>query len=68
MRPVSMFSLRSICAAALFALCLSTFPALAADPPSSDAVQQSLDKIADRKLPDAEQKALQQVLDRKSVV
>ncbi|RMQ07392.1 putative Potassium efflux system protein KefA [Pseudomonas viridiflava] len=64
MRPVSMFSLRSICAAALFALCLSTFPALAADPPSSDAVQQSLDKIADRKLPDAEQKALQQVLEQ----
>lgn len=59
-----MFSLRSICAAALFALCLSTFPALAADPPSSDAVQQSLDKIADRKLPDAEQKALQQVLEQ----
>ncbi|EPN08609.1 hypothetical protein A249_11882, partial [Pseudomonas syringae pv. actinidiae ICMP 18804] len=37
-----MFSLRSICAAALFALCLSTFPALAAEPPTRDAVQQSL--------------------------
>ena len=59
-----MFSLRSICAAALFALCLSTFPALAADPPTAQAVQQSLDKIADRKLSDADQKALQQVLEQ----
>lgn len=38
--------------------------ALAADPPSRDTVQQSLDKIADRKLSETDQKALQQVLEQ----
>ena len=60
-----MFSLRAFFAITLLGLCLSTFPALAADPPVSAAtVQQSLDKIAERKLPDADQKALQQVLEQ----
>ncbi|MCV4340151.1 mechanosensitive channel MscK [Pseudomonas capsici] len=59
-----MFSLRAFFAVTLLGLCLSTFPALAADPPTSAAVQQSLDKIADRKLPEADQKALQQVLEQ----
>ncbi|MCO8162630.1 mechanosensitive channel MscK [Pseudomonas sp. 21LCFQ02] len=60
-----MFSLRAFLAAALLGLCLShSFTALAADPPNRDSVQQSLDKIAERKLPDADQKALQQVLEQ----
>ncbi|WP_268801023.1 mechanosensitive channel MscK [Pseudomonas huanghezhanensis] len=61
-----MFSLRTFIASTLLGFCLSSFPALAADkpPPTPESVQQSLDKIADRKLPDAEQKALQQVLEQ----
>lgn len=59
-----MLPLRTFLTALLFGLCLSTFPALAADPPSRDSVQQSLDKIADRKLADADQKALQAVLEQ----
>jgi potassium efflux system protein len=61
-----MFSLRTFLASALLGLCLSNVPAFAADtlPPSSDAVQQSLDKIADRKLSADDQKALQQVLEQ----
>jgi len=59
-----MLPLRTFFAAILLGLCLSSFPALAADPPSRDAVQQSLDKIGDRKLPDADQKALQQTLEQ----
>ena len=59
-----MSPLRTLFAAFLIGLCLSSAPALAADPPSSESVQQSLDKIADRKLPDADQKALQQVLEQ----
>ena len=59
-----MFSLRNVFASALLGLCLSCVPALAADTPplSSEAVQRSLDKIADRKLSADDQKALQQVL------
>ncbi|WP_342653857.1 mechanosensitive channel MscK [Pseudomonas sp. F3-2] len=61
-----MFTLRTFFASALLGLCLSSVPALAADtpPPSSEAVQQSLDKIADRKLSADDQKALQQVLEQ----
>ncbi|MEG5265474.1 mechanosensitive channel MscK [Pseudomonas sp. JDS28PS106] len=61
-----MFSLRAFLAVTLLGLCLSTTPAMAADtaPPTSASVQQSLDKIADRKLPEADQKALQQVLEQ----
>jgi potassium efflux system protein len=61
-----MFSLRNVFASALLGLCLSCVPALAADTPplSSEAVQRSLDKIADRKLSADDQKALQQVLEQ----
>lgn len=61
-----MFSLRAFLAVTLLGLCLSTTPAMAADtaPPTSASVQQSLDKITDRKLPEADQKALQQVLEQ----
>lgn len=61
-----MFSLRTFIASTLLGFCLSSVPVLAADtpPPTSDSVQQSLDKIADRKLADADQKALQQVLEQ----
>lgn len=54
--------LRSVSLAALLGLSLSVGVLQAAEPPTSESVQQSLDKIADRKLPDADQKALQQVL------
>ena len=51
--------------AALLGLCLSvSFASLAAESPAIDSVQSSLDKIAERKLPEAEQKALQQVLEQ----
>ena len=59
-----MLNLRTFFVAALLGLCLSTVPAQAAEPPTRSAVQQSLDKIAERKLPDADQKALQQVLEQ----
>jgi len=59
-----MLSLRNFVVAALLGFCLSTVPAMAAEPPTSEAVQQSLDKIADRKLSDVDQKALQQVLEQ----
>ena len=54
--------LRTLFATALLSLCLSLGAVQAAEPPSSEAVQRSLDKIADRKLPEADQKALQAVL------
>ena len=47
---------------ALLGLSLSVGTLQAAEPPSPESVQQSLDKIADRKLPEADQKALQSVL------
>lgn len=59
-----MLNLRTFFVAALLGLCLSTVPAQAAEPPTRSAVQQSLDKIAERKLPDADQKALQKVLEQ----
>ncbi|WP_287813935.1 mechanosensitive channel MscK, partial [Pseudomonas sp.] len=57
-------SLRSFFSAALLGLCLTVTAVQAADPPTSEAVQQSIDKIAERKLSDADQKALQQVLEQ----
>ena len=58
-------SLRASLRAALFGLCLSfSFTTLAAEAPTTASIQSSLDKIAERKLPEAEQKALQQVLEQ----
>ncbi|WP_397450268.1 mechanosensitive channel MscK [Pseudomonas sp. NA-150] len=59
-----MLTLRTLFASALLGLCLSFVPVHAAEPPTSKAVQQSLTKIADRKLNDADQKSLQQVLEQ----
>ncbi|HEY0290048.1 MAG TPA: mechanosensitive channel MscK [Pseudomonas sp.] len=61
-----MFSLRTFIASTLLGFCLFSVPVLAADTPvpTADSVQQSLDKIGDRKLADADQKALQQVLEQ----
>lgn len=56
--------MRNFLSAALLGLCLVVAGVQAADPVNRDAVQQSLDKIADRKLPEADQKALQQVLEQ----
>ena len=55
-----MLTLRTFFVAALLGLCLSIVPVQAAEPPTRSDVQQSLDKIADRKLADADQKILQQ--------
>ncbi len=57
-------SLRTVVSAALLGLCLSLSFAQAAEPPTTASVQHSLDKIAERKLPEADQKALQQVLEQ----
>lgn len=57
-----MSSLRSLLFMVLVGLSLSVGPLQAAEPPSRESVQTSLDKIADRKLPEADQKALQSVL------
>ncbi|MGO3031188.1 mechanosensitive channel MscK [Pseudomonas helleri] len=57
-------TLRTFFATVLLGLSLSVGPVHAGDPPSAEAVQLSLDKIADRKLPDADQKALQTVLEQ----
>ncbi|WP_248805697.1 mechanosensitive channel MscK [Pseudomonas sp. MWU13-2100] len=57
-----MSSLRTFLAIALLGLSLSVGALQAAEPPTRASVQQSLDKIADRKLADADQKALQAVL------
>ena len=57
-------TLRTFFATALLGLSLSVGMLQAAEPPAPEAVQQSLDKIADRKLPDADQKALQAVLEQ----
>lgn len=55
-------TLRTFIATVLLGLGLCVGTLHAAEPPTAGAVQQSLDKIADRKLPDADQKALQAVL------
>jgi len=58
-----MSTLRTFIATALLGLSLSVGALHAAEqPPSAESVQQSLDKIAARKLPEADQKALQVVL------
>ncbi|MFB4392655.1 MULTISPECIES: mechanosensitive channel MscK [unclassified Pseudomonas] len=58
-------SLRVSLRVALLGLCLSlSFATLAAEAPTTASIQSSLDKIAERKLPEAEQKALQQVLEQ----
>src|SRR5471030_3478571 len=57
-----MSSLRTFLVMALLGLSLSVGALQAAEPPTSQSVQQSLDRIADRKLADADQKALQAVL------
>ncbi|UMZ12600.1 mechanosensitive channel MscK [Pseudomonas sp. MPFS] len=55
-------TLRKIFAIALLGLSLSVGAAQGGEPPSAEAVQQSLDKIAERKLSEADQKALQTLL------
>ncbi|HEK1683884.1 TPA: mechanosensitive channel MscK [Pseudomonas putida] len=58
-------SLRVYARAALLGLCFSlSFAAVAAEVPATPGIQNSLDKIAERKLPEPEQKALQQVLEQ----
>ena len=57
-------TLRTLFATVLLGLSLCVGPLQAAEPPTTESVQQSLDKIADRKLPDADQKALQAVLEK----
>ncbi|NBA93990.1 mechanosensitive channel MscK [Pseudomonas sp. R5(2019)] len=57
-------TLLNIIGAALLGLCASVASVQAAEPPTSSAVQNSLDKIAERKLPEADQKALQGVLEQ----
>jgi potassium efflux system protein len=56
--------LRSIVITALLGLCLSVSALQAAEGPTQDSIQQSLDKIAERKLGDVDQKALRQVLEQ----
>lgn len=56
--------LRPYLAAALLGFCLLSAGQVAAEPLTRAAVQQSLDGLADRKLPEAEQKALQQTLEQ----
>nr|WP_298148100.1 mechanosensitive channel MscK [uncultured Pseudomonas sp.] len=60
-------SLRIRLATALFALCLSTLPlsvVQAAESPNSADVQRSLEKLAERNLPEAEAQALKQTLEK----
>ncbi|MBU3059894.1 mechanosensitive channel MscK [Pseudomonas indica] len=57
-------SLRSLLLAALLGLCLTTPGLHAAEAPSRENVQRSLDGLADRKLPEADQKAVQQTLEQ----
>ena len=57
-------SLRSLLLAALLGLCLTTSGLHAAEAPSRENVQRSLDGLADRKLPEADQKAVQQTLEQ----
>ena len=58
--PLSRLSLVAI----LFALCLGIPQVFAEEPPQAESVQQSLDSLADRKLPEAEQLALKQTLEQ----
>ena len=54
--------LRTFLATALLGLTLCVGSVYAADAPSAEAIQQTLDKLPDRKLPDADMKALQAIL------
>jgi len=56
--------LRTLMLATLLGLPVSGQPAFAADLPTGAQVQQNLDSLAARKLPEAEQKALQTVLEQ----
>jgi potassium efflux system protein len=62
MIPMPFF--RSLLLATLLGFSLAGQPVLAADAPTSAQVQQSLDTLAERKLPEAEQKALQGALEQ----
>ncbi|MEJ5864523.1 mechanosensitive channel MscK [Pseudomonas farsensis] len=58
-------SLRAYCRTALIGLCLTlSLAATAAEALTTPGIQNSLDKIGERKLPEAEQKAVQQVLEQ----
>ena len=57
-------SLRTYLAIALLGLCLSSSLLHAAEPPSREDVQKSLDSLADRKLPEAEQLTIKQTLEK----
>ena len=57
-------TLRTFFATVLLGLSLCVGSLQAAEPLTTESVQQSLDKIADRKLPDADQKALQAILEK----
>ncbi|SEE69732.1 mechanosensitive channel MscK [Pseudomonas coleopterorum] len=56
--------MRNFLSAALLGLCMVVASVQAADPLNRETVQQNLDKIAERKLPEADQKALQQVFEQ----
>ncbi|WP_313661490.1 mechanosensitive channel MscK [Pseudomonas coleopterorum] len=56
--------MRNFLSAALLGLCMAVASVQAADPLNRETVQQNLDKIAERKLPEADQKALQQVFEQ----
>lgn len=60
----TMSPLRRPLIAAFLAFCLGISPVLAEEPPNIENVQQSLDSLADRKLPEAEQAALKQTLEQ----
>jgi potassium efflux system protein len=51
-------------AAVLFAFCLGSSQVFAEEPPKIESVQQSLDGLAERKLPEAEQQALKQTFEQ----
>ena len=57
-------TLRSFFVTVMLGLSLAIGSLQAAEPPTLEGVQQSLDKIADRKLPETDQKALQAVLEQ----
>ena len=59
-----MSSLRTLCTATLLGLYLFASPLSAADAPSAEAVQRSLDTLAERKLAEPELKVVQQNLEQ----
>lgn len=60
-------ALRSLIAILFLGLCLASPPLLAqSEPPSAEAVQQSLDKLAERKLAEADQKVAKASLEQTS--